>query len=165
MKHTDRPTSYFAHVAVLVAALLISAFSAHAQPAGKKHHSIKGNFEDVLQDLQDAVINRGLVIDYVGHIDKMLVRTSKAAGSKSPYLNAKYMHFCSARLTHEAVSADVFNLAICPYVIFIFEARAEPGKIVVGYRAPVPGPSKRSQIALAKIEKLLDDIAKEATSE
>jgi hypothetical protein len=54
-------------------------------------------------------------------------------------------------------------MAICPYVVFIFETKSEPGKIIVGYRSPIPGPSKRSKEALAKIEKLLNDIAKEAT--
>ena len=160
--------------ALVVCALLalsISAASGSAQPAGKKHFSTKGNFEDVFADLKDAVINRGLVIDYTGHIDTMLERTSQAAGSvtetgsKSPFVHAKYIHFCSAKLTHQAVSANPYNLAICPYVIFIFEARAEPGKVIVGYRRPIPGPSKYSKTALAKIEKLLDGIAKEATSE
>lgn len=157
--------------AIACAGLLMFAVAVpgQAQPAGKQHYSTKGSFEDVLLDLKDAIVNRGLVIDYTGHIDKMLERTSQAAGSvtaagsKSPYLNAKYMHFCSAKLTHEAVSANVFNMAICPYVVFIFETKSEPGKIIVGYRSPIPGPSKRSKEALAKIEKLLNDIAKEAT--
>ncbi len=154
---------------LVIAFLGIAATGVTAQPAGKMHYSAKGSFEDVLFDLKDAVVNRGLVIDYTGHVDKMLERTAKAAGSitsagsKSPYLNAKYIQFCSAKLTHQAVSANPFNLAICPYVVFIFETRAEPGKIVVGYRRPMPGPSKRSKEALAKIDKLLDDIAREAT--
>jgi hypothetical protein len=141
-----------------------------AQPVNKKHASVKGAFDDVFLDLRDAIINRGLQIDYTGHVDQMLERTSKAAGSvtengvKSPYLHAKYIQFCSAKLTHESVSANPYNLAICPYVIFIFEARAEPGTIVVGYREPQAGPSKLSKAAFAKVAKLLNDIMTEATS-
>ena len=144
---------------------------ARAQPADKMHFSKKGTFSDVFQDLKDAVINRGLVIDYTGHVDKMLERTAKSAGSvtesgdKSPYLHAKYVQFCSAKLTHESVSANPYNLAICPYIVFIFETKAEPGKIVVGYRKPQPGPSRLSKKAFAKVTKLLAEISKEVTSE
>ena len=74
-----------------------------------------GDFDDVFADLQDAVINRGLVIDYVGDVGKMLERTADAAkgsDTKAPYLNARYLQFCSAVLTHEAVDADAHNLAM-----------------------------------------------------
>ena len=138
---------------------------------GYTTYSTKGEFQVVLQDLQDAIIGRGLVIDFTGHVDVMLERTSKTVGSvteggiKSPYLAAKYLQFCSAKLTHEAVSANPFNLAICPYVVFAFEARAEPGKIVVGFRRTLPGPSKSSRKAFGKVEALLDGISREATGQ
>lgn len=141
-----------------------------AQPADQVHFSTKAAFDEVFQDLKDAIINRGFVIDFTGHVDTMLERTSGVAGSvtksgeKSPYLHAKYVQFCSAKLTHESVSANPYNLAICPYVVFIFESRAKPGTIVVGYRKPQAGPSKLSRAAFAKITKLLADIATEATS-
>ena len=134
-------------------------------------YSKQGQFDEVLQDLQDAIINRGYVIDYVGNVDLMLERTSEAAssvtaeGAKSPYLNAKFVQFCSAKLTHEAVSASPLNLAICPYVTFAFETRSEPGKVTVGYRRPIPGPSKATKKAFGKIEGLLDEITKEAAAE
>jgi len=125
-------------------------------------------FEDVWQDLQDAVINRGLKIDYIGHLDKMLERTSEVAGSvtpggsKTPYLNAKYVQFCSAKLTHQSVSANPYNIAICPFVIFVFEAKVNPGTVVIGYRKPIPGPSRMTRKAFADIEALLASIIKEA---
>ena len=160
-------------VMAAIAALLASGLQPVAAegPSGTHYFTKQGAFEDVLQDVKDAIINRGLLIDYTGHIDKMLERTSEAAGSvtstgaRSPYKNAKYMHFCSAKLTHEAISANPYNLSICPYVVFLFETNAQPGKIVVGYRRPIPGPSVRSQKALAKIDALLESIVKEATSE
>ena len=138
---------------------------------GYVSYSKQGDFEEVLQDLQDAIINRGYVIDYVGNIDLMLERTSEAASSvtaegvKSPYKHAKFLQFCSAKLTHEAVSASPLNLAICPYITFAYETRKDPGKVVVGYRRPVPGPSKATKKAFAKIEGLLDEITKEASAE
>lgn len=129
----------------------------------------EGEFNEVFEDLKDAILNRGLVIDYVGHVDTMLVRTSEAAesvtetGRKSPYLAAKYVQFCSAKLTHEAVSANPFNIAVCPYVLFAFEEAAKPGTVVVGYRRPIPGRSRRTRKAFEKIEGLLNEIIEEAT--
>ena len=134
-------------------------------------YTTQGAFNDVMQDLQDAVVNRGYVIDFVGHVDAMLERTSETvgsvteAGSKSPYINAKYVQFCSAKLTHEAISASPMNLTICPNVVFAYETRSAPGKVTVGYRRPAGGPSKKTRKILAKIEDMLDGIAKEAVSQ
>lgn len=132
------------------------------------HFEKQGNFADVFQDLSDAIINRGFVIDFVGHVDTMLERTSDVSksvtetGSRTPYLNAKYIQFCSAKLTHEAVSANPYNVVICPHVIFAFEDKTKPGRIVVGYRRPVPGPSRLSKRAFAKVDDVLMGIINEA---
>ena len=155
-----------------MAALLCFATPAAAdQSDGYTIYSKQGDFNDVLQDLQDAIVNRGYVIDYIAHVDMMLLRTGEAAGSvtaegaKSPYKNAKVLQFCASKLTHEAVSASPLNIGVCPYVTFVIETNAEPGKITVGYRRPIPGPSKATKKAFAKIESLLDEIAKEAAAE
>ena len=136
--------------------------------AGYKSYIKDGKFEDVLFELNNAIVDRGLVVDYTGHLGAMLERTGEAVGSvtpggsKSPYLAAKYLQFCSAKLTHEVVSANPLNIAICPYVVFIFELKSDPGKVHVGYRKPIAGPSRLTRRATAKVEKLLDDIVKQA---
>jgi uncharacterized protein (DUF302 family) len=135
---------------------------ASAQSTGHKTTSIKGNFEDILFELSGAIVNKGFVIDYTGHVDSMLSRTSGAVGEKSPYKNAKYILFCSAKLTNAAVTADPSNMAICPYVIFAYETAADAGTVHVGYRRPIGAKSKASQTALAKIEELLDEIVQSA---
>ncbi len=130
--------------------------------AGYQSYIKTGKFDDVLFELNNAIIDRGLVVDRTGHLQTMLERTSEAVGSKTPYIEAKYLQFCSARLTHGAVSANPFNIAICPYVVFIFELKSDQGKIHVGYRRPIAGPSKLTRKALAKVEALLDEITKAA---
>ena len=135
---------------------------------GFKAYKTQGQFSDVLNDLKDAIINRGHVIDYTGYLNKMLERTSKTVGSvttkgsKTPYLSAQFMHFCSSKTSHEVISANPQNIAICPYVVFIYELKSTPGTIHVGYRRPISGPSKRSRKAIAKVDVLLDTIVKEA---
>ncbi len=151
------------------AGLCLAGGAGAESAAGYKSYIKAGQFEDVLFELNNAIVDRGLVVDHTGHLQTMLERTSEAVGSitpggsKTPYIEAKYMQFCSARLTHEVVSANPLNIAICPYVVFIFELKSDPGKIHVGYRRPIAGPSRLTRKAVAKVESLLDEITKEAT--
>lgn len=156
-----------ATVLVLAAAFAAPSATAATQ-LGYKALKKKGSFEDVEFELKDAIVNRGLVIDYVGHVGKMLARTSDAVGSvtelgsKTPYAHAKYYQFCSAKLTHGVVSANPLNISICPYVVFLFELKSEPGVIHVGYRRPFAGPSAVTKKAVDKVEALLNEIITEA---
>ncbi|MDX2159002.1 MAG: hypothetical protein SFW09_21065 [Hyphomicrobiaceae bacterium] len=157
-----------AFVAALVA-FGLAVPPAAAQDVGYRVHTKKGAYATVREDLKDAIINRGFVIDYEGHFNKMLERTAEAAGratatgTPSPYANAEYLQVCPSKLTHEAVSATPFGIANCPISVFVYELRAEPGKIVVGYRLPVGSPSKRVKEVNKKLVDLLEGIAKEAT--
>ena len=92
----------------------------------------------------------------------MLERTGADVGSnKQIYVNAEFVLFCSAKLSRAMVEADPGNLGYCPYVVFLYEAAATPGEIVVGYRRPAAG-NEASKQALAAIDALLDGIVKEA---
>lgn len=130
---------------------------------------VEAEFEDVFQDLQDAILNRGLVIDYVGHVNDMLERTAavSAEGSdiKSPYQNAKFVQFCSSVLTHEAIRIKPQNLATCPYVLFVYQTHEKPERIAVGYRNPelgIPGPTR---FVMEKVDALLKDMVTEVVAE
>ncbi len=163
--------------AVLGAALLLAAFLTTAVSLvaraddGFKELTRAGNYTDVRDDLKNAIINRGFVVDYVGHLNKMLERTSEAvgsvteAGAKSPYKDAEFMQFCAAKFTHEAISANPQNIVNCPYVIYVYELTAKPGLIHVGYRTPVSGPSKISRKAVNSIDALLNEIITEAAQQ
>lgn len=156
---------------VLAAAvgLALMASQVSAADNGYKDYVKSGTFDDISENLKDAIINRGYVIDYTGEFNKMLERTAAdtgtvtPGGNKSPYRNAKYMQFCPAKLTHEAVNASPFAIANCPVALFVYETNYEPGKIHVGYRLPVGSPSKRVSEVNARLTKLLHEIATEAT--
>ena len=158
-----------AALSALAVWLAASSVRAETPELGYKMMTVEGTYDDVVFELKNAVVNRGLVIDYTGHLQTMLERTGDAVGStteggaKSPYLNANYYHFCSAKLTHGVVSANPLNIAICPYIMFTYELRAKPGTIHVGYRRPIGDPSRISRQAIAKVEDLLAEIVKEAT--
>lgn len=152
-----------------LAALLLAGSVEAADDVGYKVLSKSAPFETVRDDLKDAIINRGFVIDYVGQFNAMLERTAEATGSitekgaKSPYKSAEYMVFCPSKLTHEAVSASPFSIANCPIALFVYETSYEPGKVYVGFRLPVASPSKRVREVNDKLTALLGEIAAEAT--
>jgi hypothetical protein len=128
-----------------------------------KTYGKKGSYEDVKFELNDAIIRRGLAIDYTGQINQMLERTGADVGStKHVYANAEFFMFCSAKLSRAMIEADPANLGYCPYVIFLYETADKPGDIVIGYRRALPRGDTASQKALAAIDALLDGIVKDA---
>jgi hypothetical protein len=151
----------------LQGALLFAGFmlacSAHAVAQDLKTYSKKGGYEDVKFELNDAIVRRGLAIDYTGHINNMLERTGADVGStRRVYNNAEFVTFCSAKLSRDMIEADPANVGFCPFVVFLYEAADKPGEIVVGYRQPLPSGNAASNKALAAVDALLDGIVKDA---
>lgn len=151
----------------MVAALFLLVPPQAVADDGFKEMTKTGSYSEVRDDLKNAIVNRGFVVDYVGQFNKMLERTSETVGSvtetgaKSPYKDAEFMQFCAAKLTHEAISANPQNIVNCPYVVYVYELTAKPGLIHVGYRTPVAGASKISRKAVANIDALLNEIITE----
>jgi len=149
--------------------LIVAAYmmgSAIASQVGLKTYSIEADYADVMQDVEDGIVNAGLNIDYRGNIGEMLDRTGKDVGStKKVYKGARFLQFCSARLSRKMMEADPLNMGVCPYIIFIYETAAKPGTITVGYKRPLGAKGEASQKALGDIEALLDGIVREAADQ
>lgn len=153
-------------------AAMTSGWSAPLSAEGAGGYRVmakQGAFEAVAEDVREAIIKRGYVIDYTGQLNAMLVRTAidtgtvTGSGKESPYRNAIFVQFCPARLTHEAVNASPLAIANCPVAIHVFETTAEPGKVQVGYRLPEVSPSKLVTRVNAKLADVLAEIVAEAT--
>jgi len=152
---------------VLTLLLLATAGSvAAADTSVIVRHSAKANFGDVMDDMKNAITNRGLVIDHTSHVGKMLDRTGKDLGkTKRMYGDdqGQVLSFCSATVSRGTMEADVHNIVFCPYTIAIYSTLAEPGTVYVAYRKPVrPDGSAASKASLKAVEKLLDGIVREA---
>jgi len=151
------------------AALTLAAAVAFAPPvaAGEvTDYTTDTDFATVRQDLGDAVINRGYVIDYEAYIGDMLKRTrSDVGGDKEIYKEAEFIQFCSAVLSRDTMAADPANISTCPYVLFVYERSDEPGRVHVGFRRVDETGSDASKAALAKVNSVLDEIAKEAAGQ
>lgn len=152
-----------------VAAMMLIATSgrqALAQDANDPlpRREISRPYADARTDLQNAIINQGLTIDYNGKLGEMLKRTAADVGAKGDlYINAEYFTFCSSRLSRKMMDADPNNLGLCPYMMFLFERVDSPGKVTVGYKQMPMRGNDNSKAALAEINTLLATILKEAT--
>lgn len=144
-------------ITLAVAAVLAAAPAAVAQDLVTTY-SVEAPFEQVAGDLEDAIVNRGYVVDYHGFIGDMLKRTSSdVGGSTALYRDAEFFQFCSAVVSRKAMEAEIGNIAFCPYVLFAYEAESDPGTVVVGFRR-LPDGAGRDEV-----NTLLDAIANEAT--
>jgi uncharacterized protein (DUF302 family) len=115
-----------------------------------------GSFDDASFAIENAIINRGLVIDYTSHVGDMLNRTGEdIEGAEDLFDNAQIFLFCSAAVSRRVMEADPMNIVHCPYGIFISERE---GEVLIGHRDYPDGP-------MQEVEALLDAIILEATNE
>jgi uncharacterized protein (DUF302 family) len=135
-----------------------------AEPNPVVTYSKAGKFEDVFEEAKLAIEAKGLVVDYVSHVNAMLERTGKDVGSsKKLYADARSLLFCSALLSRKTMEADPANVAQCPYGITVYATAQQPGTVHVAYRRPWrPDGSAASKAALKEVETLLDGIARQA---
>ncbi len=150
----------------LATLILLLAFAAPAQaadPANMMMVTTKAKFEDVKDDLVNAVTKRGLVVDYTAHIGAMLDRTAKDVGATMQvYARAEAIQFCSAVLSRKMMEADPTNIVFCPYVIAIYSLASDPATVHVAYRRPQQAGTPASRAALKAVDDLLAAIVREA---
>jgi len=135
----------------LTALACVFATSGSAQDATV--YDFDGTFDDATFAVESAIIDQGLVIDYVSHTGEMLNRTSADVGGTVDLFDAADIFvFCSAKLSREVMEADPMNIAFCPYGIFVAD---QDGAVSVGYRNYPEGEMK-------KVQALLDEIVQDA---
>ena len=115
----------------------------------------EASFEDTAFAVQEAIVGRGLVIDYISHTGDMLERTRGDVGSDQVlFEGAQIFLFCSASVSRQVMEADWRNLAFCPYAITVFQRPGEGAQI--GY-------VERAAETMAPVNALLAEIVEEAT--
>lgn len=154
-----RISLFTAALMAMALVLAVPAPAAFAQDGVVRVASKKGKFADVRSDLEEAIVNQGLKIDFNGKVGEMLKRTGADVGStKAIYSSAEYFTFCSAQLSRAAMEADPANIGYCPYSMFVYERAEQPGVVYVGYRRPQGQGSDASRKATDAMEKLLEKI-------
>jgi uncharacterized protein (DUF302 family) len=122
-----------------------------------------GKFQDVRDDVEMAITDRGLVVNNVSHVGDMLARTGKDLGDgKQIFVKAEALEFCSAVVSRKMMEADPDNIVFCPYVISVYVVPGKPHEVRIAYRKPQITGSPASREALKAVDELLSGIVKDA---
>lgn len=96
---------------------------------------VDADFADVRIDIENAIANRGFVVDFQSNIGGMLDRTAADVGSTaSVFKHAETWQFCSSILSRKMVEVNPVNIAFCPYIVFAYVTVDEPDAVTIGYR-------------------------------
>jgi len=123
--------------------------------------SVEDEFENVRDNVSDAIIGRGMKIANVIHASQMLNRTAADLDiEKNVYLHAESLEFCNAVLSHKLVAANPSNIVLCPFIISIYVLSGNPDVVYIAYKPPISG--TETLPVLRQIEVLFRDIVAEA---
>jgi len=119
----------------ILAGFLFLTASAAATTKSENRLKIKSSYQDIKFEIENAIINKGFVIDFNGNIAKMLENTANTVDNpKTVFKNAEFWQFCSSKITRRLVEQNPANLTFCPFVIYAFETTADPGIVSIGFR-------------------------------
>ncbi len=120
------------------------------------------SYENVRDDLELAIINRGIKINNISNIGNMLARTGKDLGAKKQiFAHAEALEFCSSTVSRVTMEADPHNIVFCPYIIAVYSLPNEDNKTYISFRRPTQAGSQTSKAALQKVEDLMISIVEE----
>jgi uncharacterized protein (DUF302 family) len=145
---------------MLTSLLGIFCLAAHANQFNTVQSSEP--YEDVMENVKDAIIGRGLNISNVLAAGEMLNRTGHDLGyDRNVFKHAESIEFCSANLSHQLVSINPNNMVLCPFTISVYQLSGDSETVHVTYRTPDAG--KDSAEVIRKVDQLIKSIVQEAT--
>ncbi len=94
-------------------------------------------FEDTLDAVKETIKGKGINIAHTLPSSGMLGSTGPSFGITEPLLkNGEMVEFCSAKISHQLIQANLQNIVLCPFNIAVYELTAEPGKVYITFRKP-----------------------------
>jgi uncharacterized protein (DUF302 family) len=117
-------------------------------------------YEDVVENIKIAIIDRGMLVSGTLHVSDMLNRTGPDLGFSQVFAKAESVEFCSALISHKMSQAAPENITICPFTIAVYVRQSEPDKVYVAYRRPLLS-GDDGQVTAAIVE-MLDGIVRDA---
>lgn len=99
-------------------------------------HTTEETYEDVIENIKMAIIDRGMLVSGTLHISDMLNRTGPDLGFPDVFEKAESIEFCSALVSHKMAQVAPENVVICPFTIAVYVTKAEPEAVYVAYRLP-----------------------------
>jgi uncharacterized protein (DUF302 family) len=95
------------------------------------------SFEDVVENIKMAIIERGMLVSGTLHVSDMLNRTAPDLGFTEVFSQAESVEFCSALISHKIARAAPENIVICPFTIAAYKRQDQPETVFVAYRLPM----------------------------
>lgn len=121
-------------------------------------YSVMGEYDEVWEDLEMTLNERGLVISSVSHVGEMIDRTGKALGrTRKVFAKANVMEFCSAIVSRNMLEQNPHLIAFCPYQIMVYTLPGDEKKVYLSYRRPL-WPEEADRRVLDAVEDLLTGI-------
>ena len=94
-------------------------------------------FADILEAVKETIKGKGINIAHTLPSSGMLGSTGPTFGITEPLLkNGEMVEFCSAKVSHQLIQANIENIVICPFNIAVYELNAKPGQIHITFRKP-----------------------------
>lgn len=120
---------------------------------------IDSPYEYVVDDIKNAIAERGIKINNISHVGNMLARTGKDIGAtRQVFEHAEAIEFCSSTISRATMEADPHNIVFCPYIITVYALPGEKETTYVSYRRPTLVGTPESQDSLKAVEGLLEEI-------
>jgi uncharacterized protein (DUF302 family) len=149
---------------LLILGLTAGQAMAGGDPSGKSApvsvFETEESFEDVIENIKMAIIDRGMLVSGTLHVSDMLNRTGPDLGYSQVFLKAESVEFCSALISHKMSQAAPENITICPFTIAVYVTQAEPEQVRVAYRQPLLAGEARE--ATEAILEMLDGIVEDS---
>jgi len=124
-------------------------------------HLVEEEFEYIVDNVRNAVIERGMIIANELHASEMLNRTAPDLDIESNvFLHAVSVEFCSAMISHRLVAAHASNMVLCPFTISIYVRPEDPDMVYIAYIPPSAG--EESAEILKEVETMLQAIVMES---
>jgi uncharacterized protein (DUF302 family) len=95
------------------------------------------SYEDVVENIKMAILDRGMLVSGTLHVSDMLNRTAPDLGFSQVFAKAESVEFCSALISHKMAQAAPENITICPFTIAVYVKQSEPDTVYVAYRRPL----------------------------
>lgn len=145
-----------------VFAILCLPLSAMASEGYTVLFKTQGTFQDVRDSLQFAIEGKGLKINHTNKIAEMLARTGPEIGAtRQVYVDGEQFEFCSSTISRQMMEADPHAMVMCPYIVSVYTIPNDKN-VYIAYRKPGPTRNPALKKSLANVEKLLNDIIKDA---
>jgi uncharacterized protein (DUF302 family) len=142
--------------------MLCLPFSAMAAEDYAVTFKTQGDYQFVRDLVQTAIEGQGLKITNTNRISEMLERTGRDIGAtRVVYENAEQFEFCSATISRRMMEADPHAIVMCPYNVAVYTIPNDK-HVYIAYRKPAATQNPALQKALDEVEKLLNDIIRDA---